>query len=874
VPRLRSLLFGALGLAVAAPAAPQVTVSVDAGADQHPIDPRIYGVAFADPAALDDLGATLNRWGGNTSSRYNWQQNIDNRGADWFFESLVLGPNVPGQSADSFISESRAGGAEPMLTFPMCDWIAKAGPGYTDLWSFSVAKYGPQQSTDIWRPDAGNGMVWDGQDWVPITWNDRDDANTPNSGAHQQGWFQHVVATWGPASASGLKYWFYDNEPSIWFATHRDVVRQGKHDDEYIALVKDYGSRARQSDPSVKLFGPEEWGWSAYFYSGYDLWYGPDHGWDTPDHDLHGDFIPYLLGELRLHEQNTGERLLDGLTLHFYPQAGQFSEDVSTSMQLLRNRSTRSLWDPGYVDESWIGEVVRLIPRMKEWVAADYPGLLTGITEYNWGAEDHMNGATTQADILGIFGREGLDLATRWTTPEPSTPTYKAMKMFRNYDGGHSAFGDTSVSATAPDPDTLSAFAAQRASDGALTVMAVNKSLSGSTPLLLNLAGFTPGATAQRWQLASNAITQLADVPVSGSSLQATLPAPSVTLFVIPSASVPLPTISVSDASVAEGDAGTTDAAFPVTLSAASASPVSVNYATSDGSATAGSDYTSAAGTISFAPGSTSAVVLVPVLGDTVPEGLETFDVTLSAPVSATLGDASAVGTIVDDDGGAPLLLELAHGFSTTRDFGAGSAHLFRLRQAPRSSYEVVVDGLSGDVGAAGPLVRLLASDLATVLSDSLPVGTGKSRSLAWENASGSAVLGEYVLVQSAGCSACAASDAYRIRAYDTTASVARFNNSGNQVSVLVLENRAGRTLSGNAHFWSPQGALLASSPFTLASGAVSSLNTSTVPGLPGQSGSVTVSHDGRYGDLAGKAVAVEPSTGFTFDTLLGHRPR
>ena len=59
----------------------------------------------------------------------------------------------------------------------------------------------------------------------------------------------------------------------------------------------------------------------------------------------------------------------------------------------------------------------------------------SAITEYNWGAEGHINGATTQADILGIFGREGLDLATRWTTPDPSTPTYKAMKMYRNYDG-------------------------------------------------------------------------------------------------------------------------------------------------------------------------------------------------------------------------------------------------------------------------------------------------------------------------------------------------------------------------------------------------------------------------------------------------------
>ena len=57
-----------------------------------------------------------------------------------------------------------------------------------------------------------------------------------------------------------------------------------------------------------------------------------------------------------------------------------------------------------------------------------YPGTLTGITEYNWGAENHINGATAQADIYGIFGREGLDMAARWTTPDATTPTYKAMQ--------------------------------------------------------------------------------------------------------------------------------------------------------------------------------------------------------------------------------------------------------------------------------------------------------------------------------------------------------------------------------------------------------------------------------------------------------------
>src|SRR6476660_6948629 len=113
-------------------------------------------------------------------------------------------------------------------------------------------------------------------------------------------------------------------------------------------------------------------------------------------------------------------------------------------MQLLRNRSTRSLWDTNYTDASWIGSVVMLIPRIKNWVSTYYPGTKTGITEYNWGAEGDMNGATTQADIWGIFGRESLDLGTRWTTPSTGTPTYLAMKLWRNYDSQGHGFGETS----------------------------------------------------------------------------------------------------------------------------------------------------------------------------------------------------------------------------------------------------------------------------------------------------------------------------------------------------------------------------------------------------------------------------------------------
>ncbi|MGH9661721.1 MAG: PKD domain-containing protein, partial [Bryobacteraceae bacterium] len=134
-----------------------------------------------------------------------------------------------------------------------------------------------------------------------------------------------------------------------------------------------------------------------------------------------------------------------------------------------------------------------------------------------------------------IFGREELDIGARWTTPASSTPVYKAMKMYRNYDGNKSAFGGTSVKAAVPNPDNVAAFGAERASDGALTVMVISKYLSGSTPVTLSLANFSAAGTAKRYQLtSSNTITALSDLSFTGSSLATSVPQQSITLFIFP----------------------------------------------------------------------------------------------------------------------------------------------------------------------------------------------------------------------------------------------------------------------------------------------------------------------------------------------------
>ncbi|MET0552978.1 MAG: Calx-beta domain-containing protein [Vicinamibacteria bacterium] len=337
-----------------------------------------------------------------------------------------------------------------------------------------------------------------------------------------------------------------------------------------------------------------------------------------------------------------------------------------------------------------------------------------------------------------------------------------------------------------------------------------------------------------------------------------------------------VPTLSLDDAAAAEGNAGTTAVAVTARLSQPGAQPVTASFATANGTAAAGSDYQAAAGTVTFPAGTVSRTIGVNVIGDAAVEPDETFVLNLTAPVGATLGDAQGQVTIADDDAPSLATCELAHGARFWDDLspqtGPAGQDAYRISQAPRASYEVVLDAVSGD--AAPPVLERLAADHATVLQTGTPVGTGGGVALRWENTAAAAVVNQQVRVRSGGCGTdCGPDDVYRVRARETTASVARFNNAAGQGTVLVLQNTTARAASGHAYFWSASGAPLGVHAFALAPRATAVVNTATVAGVAGQTGSITVAHDAGYGGIAGKAVAVDPASGASFDTPLGVRP-
>lgn len=525
---------------------PATAVTVDANANRHSINPNIYGIAYGDSHDVTTLNAPLNRWGGNSTTRYNWQIDAHSAASDYYFETYSDGSGTPAGSAHAYVATTRANsGSEPLFTIPMIDYLANLGPNRTTLEGFSVRKYGAQQATDPYNSDAGNGVS--SATGKNITGNNPLDTGVANSASIQQAWVQNFVNTYGLATGStGIKYYVLDNEPSLWYQTHRDVHPSPATYQEMYDKIVAYATAIRSVDPAAKIVGPEEWSWWAMFFSGLDQ----ANGWSasTSDYKTHNQtyYYPWLLQQLYAYKQRTGTQLIDVLSVHCYNGAPADNDD-SLSGQQYRNRETRILWDPTFQDPSWYGDigingrVINWIATLKAMVSQYHPGLQIGCTEYNWGDEPNLNGATTQADVLGIYGREGFDLATRWTVakntntnPVSYYPTYLASQIYRNYDGNHATFGETSVSATAPNPDNLSAFASLRQSDGALTVMVINKQ-QGATPLTLNLANFS-AASAQAWQIASaaqTAITHLGSATLAGSAITTTLPSQSITLFVI-----------------------------------------------------------------------------------------------------------------------------------------------------------------------------------------------------------------------------------------------------------------------------------------------------------------------------------------------------
>jgi hypothetical protein len=273
------------------------------------------------------------------------------------------------------------------------------------------------------------------------------------------------------------------------------------------------------------LVGPNTCCWHFYWNSAA----GP------ADQARHGGatFLPWFLDSVRKHDEQFGVRTLNVLDVHYYPD-GVYNDDVDDATAAHRLRSTRSLWDPAYVDESWIDTPVMLIPRLRHLVDEHYPGTQVGLSEWNWGADTDITGALAIADVLGTFGREGLYYAAYWREPPAGSPGFLAFKAYTNYDDQGGRFGDLSVWSQTDDYDLVSSYAALESTTGKLHIMLVHKQPNTSLKVVLDIRGFSLGTTVTQYQISQAADTALHATTLTWSEAEPALelPAYSVTHLV------------------------------------------------------------------------------------------------------------------------------------------------------------------------------------------------------------------------------------------------------------------------------------------------------------------------------------------------------
>jgi hypothetical protein len=474
-----------------------VEVHVDLGSAGSPISPLIYGVAAADPQAAEALGATLDRAGGNPSSRFNWViGHAWNTGRDWQFRNVNYSGS-PDATADDGVAAALSQGVTPLQTVPTIGWVARDDDNHTQ------SQHVPAEGGPPVRPGsdaiagydpAGNRAITSVPSYARKPGPLSVAPNPASPAVYQDEFVHHMVERFG-ATTNGVLYFAMDNEPDLWSSSHTDIhpVRMGY--DAMLANFLDYASAVKDQAPAAKVLGPEVSGWTGCLFSALDR--GSDNFASHADRKAHGDeaFLPWWLRQVARSDAASGRRTLDFLDVHYYPQAqGVVSDAVDPATQALRIRSVRSLYDAGYQDESWIATNVMLIPRLKRWIADNYPGTRLAITEYKWGGEKDASGAVAQAEVLGVFGREGVDLAAYWAYPQPDSPVGAAFRLYRDYDGRGSTFGDRSLPIKSGAAH-VAAFAARHSNSSEVDVIVANELHARHVTVKLGLGPGTYQAT-------------------------------------------------------------------------------------------------------------------------------------------------------------------------------------------------------------------------------------------------------------------------------------------------------------------------------------------------------------------------------------------
>jgi hypothetical protein len=380
-------------------------LTVDAGNELHAISPLIYGMNayLLDTTSASTANVAVTRWGGDDTSRYNYQTGNSNSASDYYFENGVgSGGMLPNSTSSSqftaYVTAANGLGATVLGSMNVMGWVANSNASacsYPQSTYPNQASYSPQNCGNGMYPNGTNGCTNSGgcditipssqqAAFAAVTSNAEPPPTTsagtlpaPASanlawakGTWQGGWVNSVVASNGTgASDKGVAIWDMDNEPAWWDAVHRDVHPVPSTYDEVTQGGIGTAVAIKTVDPTALVSGPIIDYWWNYFYSKQDIENGWGNGpcyepWDHPaDRTAHGGvaMIPYYLEQMKeasaSNEYNM--RLLDYVDIHGYFAGSYQGNSVAfttagdTGEQYNRQDSVRALWDPTYTNSNY-----------------------------------------------------------------------------------------------------------------------------------------------------------------------------------------------------------------------------------------------------------------------------------------------------------------------------------------------------------------------------------------------------------------------------------------------------------------------------------------------------------------------------------------
>jgi hypothetical protein len=472
-----------------------VTITANTSAS-HAISPWIYGTNFYEQWPNGQLNLPLNRTGGNRWTAYNWENNASNAGSDWQYssDSYLSSSTVPAEAVRSVVAADRARGNASLITVQMQGYVSADENGSVSL-------------TDSTRLTTR---------FKQVVYQKGSAFTTAPSTVDRYVYMDEFV--WALKEKIGSDIYkdksiptmiSLDNEPDIWFATHAEVqmtvLPSADFDTKSIALSK----ALKDLEPDAVIFGPVNYGFNGMYTFQGQKGFSVDY-W----------FVDQYLKDLRSASEAYGRRLVDVYDFHWY-SSNQVDGTTITSLKGANLtdaqmqgivQSPRSYWDTTYTENSWIAQVlggpVRIVSRMQDKIAADWPGTALAITEYNNGGEGNIAGAVAQADSLGVFGQMGLYAACYWPLGSDTTYINGAFMAYRNYDGNRSTFGDTSVPTTSSDTSKVAAYISLDSNNAArCVIVAINRSNESQT---VAFSGFNFSGSARYFRISTGQNTPVA----------------------------------------------------------------------------------------------------------------------------------------------------------------------------------------------------------------------------------------------------------------------------------------------------------------------------------------------------------------------------